>query len=550
MTKIILINKNEIGDIRIAFLENGRLFNFEIDNVNNKQEKGNIYKGFITKIEIGLDALFIDYGVNKDGFLSFKELSKNYLDRFRLYDITDPLIHEYFLLGQSFIVQIEIEERSGKGASLTTYINLSGCYLVLMPYSSHLKGISKKISELERFALREILNNIIFFNDIGIIIRTFGYGRHLNDFKWELFILLSQLKFIKVLFNESIYSINMIYEHNNLLLRTIKDYLKYNISKIIMDDSNVFNLLYKYLSIIKSIYLNKLFLYSEFIPLFSKYEIEKQIELLFKREIFLLSGGSITIDCEEALTFIDVNSSKANKCDNVEETALQINLEALEEIVKQLIIRDLGGLIIIDFIDIDIDDFFLIEKKIKYLLSFDKAKIRMEKISKFGLLEMSRERIKSSFLDFDYFTCYKCSGTGKTLGIKMLCLKILYLLEEEIIKYNIYQINLELPINTLNYLTNVFKKKLYHIEKKYNIILILISNKYLYIPDYKIYCFKFTINNTTTNLNQLMINNLNCFNTLLKNNKKHSNLYTYNIINSIWIFIKEHNMPGGDLLSL
>lgn len=488
MNNIIIINKNEIDEIRVAFLKNNILSNLEVESENTKCQKGNIFKGFITKIESSLDAFFIDYGSNKDGFLSFKEISKDYLDKINMFDGLDENKNYNYLLGMSFIIQIDKEASYGKGASLTTYISLAGCYIVLMPSSYKLKGISKKINNKTRFILKSLLNNIDIINECGIIIRTFGYSKDILIFKIELLTLLSQLKFIKNLDN-NIFLNNFIYEHNNLIIKILKDYLKFNINQIIINDIQIFNNIYKYLSILNSEFINNLYYYSNIEPIFNKFNIEKQIELLFKRELFLPSGGSITIDPTEALTFIDINSSKSNKCDDVEETALQTNLEAINEITKQLKIRDLNGLIIIDFIDVNIDNFKLLEKKFKEKIISDKAKIQLEKISKFGLLELSREKIKAVFYDTNFILCNKCQGTGKISNIATLASNIIKSIYSELKNKNIIQLNLELPVKIANYINNLKFNEIIKIEKIYKINILLLANEYLNIPDYKIYIY-------------------------------------------------------------
>lgn len=489
MNNIIIINKNETNEIKVAFIENNELSNIEIESEKIKTKKGNIFKGFVSKIESSLDAFFVDYGSNKDGFLPFKEISKEYLNDFEIFDgINEKKDYSNFI-GKSLIVQIEKEECDIKGASLTTYINLAGCYIVLMPYSKELKGISKKINNKNRFILKKLLNNIKINEKTGVIIRTFGHGKNLHEFKAEMLILLSQLKFIKYLYNNK-FSKYFLYEQNNLIIRTIKDYAKFEISQIIIDDIKIFNYIYKYLSIMESKLINKLNLYTENIPILNKFEINKQIEILLKREIFLPSGGSITIDSEEALTFIDINSSKSNKCDDIEETSLQTNLEAIPEIAKQLKIRDLSGLIIIDFIDNSFENFNLIEKKFKEAINIDKAKIQMEKISKFGLLEMSREKIKSINGEKNFTLCNKCEGTGKINNLDINCSNILKSIETELMKNNIKQINLETSNKISNYITNNKKNDIKSIEKIYNAKITIIANEYLTFPEYKLYSFE------------------------------------------------------------
>jgi len=493
MTKKMLISTNELNEIRVAFLDNQRLYNLEIESEKNKQKKGNIYKAIITKIEPSLDAVFVNYGADKDGFLPFKEISKDYFKGINLSDNVNVLINDTTIKECELIVQIEKEEREGKGAALTTYLSLAGCYLVLMPSNSDLGGVSRHIDGEERYSLKEKLNYLNIPEDLGVIIRTSGIGKSVEELKWELDILISQFKIIKNLSYKK-HAPCLIYEDGSLVMKTIRDYLKSDIDEIIIDNVNIFNLTYKYLTIIKSDFVNRIKLYYDVIPLFSKYKVEYQIELAFKREIFLPSGGSIVIDHGEALTSIDINSAKSNKCDDIEETALQTNLEAVDEITRQLRIRDLGGLIIIDFIDMDdLNSQKLVEKKVKDSLSSDKAKIQIGKISKFGLLEISRQRLKSSLVEYNQNTCYKCGGTGRINNIEALSLMILKALEEESIKPSIYQIHLELPVKILTYIINIKRDVLYRVEKSNNLKIILIANKYISMPDYKIYRFK--INN-------------------------------------------------------
>ncbi|HIH2762591.1 MAG TPA: Rne/Rng family ribonuclease [Candidatus Azoamicus sp. MARI] len=491
MNKKILISKNKINEIRVALIEHSKLFNFEIESEKNKQQKGNIYKGFVSKIEPSLDAIFINYGSEKDGFLPFKEITKEYLDNFDLHDGISSINNENDLLGKDIIIQIEKEERENKGASVTTYISLAGYYLVLMPYNNDLGGISKKIKGQERYDIKEKINNINTSKDMGIIVRTLGIGKSSDELKWELNILLSQLSFIK---NTAcrVKSPFLIHEENSLIIRSIRDYLKPDVNEIIIDDINIFNLIYKYLNVIKSDFLEKITLYNNLIPLFNEFKVENQIELAFKREIFLPSGGSITIDFSEALISIDINSSKSNKCFDIEETALQTNLEAIDEIARQLRIRDLGGLVIIDFIDMnDSISQFLIEKKFQELLSIDKAKIHIGKISKFGLLELSRQRLKSSSVNSELSVCKNCLGTGKINNIDSISINILTSLEDEIVKKETQQICLELTPNIFTYMSNIKKNKITEIEIRYKIKIILLINENLSEVNYKIYRLKY-----------------------------------------------------------
>ncbi len=487
MKKIILINKNEIGDLRIAFLENNKLISIETESEESKFQKGNIFKGFITKIEESLDALFIDYGSNKDGFLIFKEISKDYLNTLKIYEMLEKK-KQKTIIGKMIIVQIEKEEYNEKGASLTTYLNVSGCYLILIPNKINLKGISKKIKNKKKFKLKELITKITAINDFGIIIRTFGYGKKIIDLEIEILFLLSQLKFVKILYNNTPL---IIYEHSNLITRILKEHLKTHTEKIIIDNIDIFNYIYKNLSIINKKLISKIEFNTKNKNIFEIYSIENQIELLFNREIFLPSGGSITIDIEEAMTFIDINSSKSNKCDDLEETSLQTNLEAINEITRQLKLRDIGGLIIIDFIDIDYNDFELVEKKFKKFLSLDKAKINIGKISKFGILELSREKIKSNLTNNIFSICNKCYGTGKQTNIENKSTNIISSIQKEITKKNITQINIEVSNKLSNYLNNFKKNEIIKLEKIYRKKIIIIANEFLDINEYKIYLLKY-----------------------------------------------------------
>ena len=491
MTKKMLISSHGKNQIRVAFIDDQKLYNLEIESENNKKKKGNIYKGVITKFEPSLDALFVNYGADKDGFLPFREISEKYLSDFDLNNGRINSIDNTNVNGKDIIVQIEKEEKEGKGAALTTFLSLAGCYIVLMPNNFELEGISRHIEGKERVNLKTKLNNILIPEGMGIIIRTLGFGRSMDELKWELDILLSQFKMIKI-FSKRQKSPCLIYEESSLITRIVRDYLKFDIDEIIIDNARMFNLIYKYLHVIKSNFISKIKLYSLPVSLFSKHNINCQTELMFKREIFLPSGGSIIIDTTEALTSIDVNSSKFNRCDDIEETALQTNLEAIYEVARQLRIRDIGGLIIIDFIDMSlIDNQKIVEKTLKESLSVDKAKIQIGKISKFGLLEVSRQRVKSSLIESNQSICYKCNGTGKIDNIDVLSLNIINAIEEESIKTHTHQINIELPIKLATYIINVKRAYLINIENKNNIKIVIIINKHLSIPNYKIYRFRF-----------------------------------------------------------
>jgi ribonuclease E len=483
--KKILINTNEFNEIRLAVLENDFLFNLEIENKKLVPKKGNIYKGIITKVEPSLDAVFVNYGAEKEGFLPFKELTKDY-------SLINKANKNSLIKGREILVQIEKEERKNKSAALTAYISLAGFYLVLMPSTSNLEGISRNIEGEMRLNLKEKLININIPDDMGIIVRTAGISKSLEELKWELNVLLAQYNLIKNS-SKNFRAPCLIHEESNLILRSVRDYLRPDIKEIIVDNIKTFNYLYKYLVNINSDFVNKIRLYCENMPLFSKYKVEQQIELAFKREIFLPSGGSIIIDHTEALISIDVNSAKSNRCLDIKETALQTNLEAINEITRQMRLRDLGGLIIVDLIDMpDNNSQKTIEKRVKELILFDRAKIQIGKISKFGLLEMSRQRLRPSLSELNQEICDKCSGEGKIDNIEILSNKILRAIEEE--SYNTNQISIEVNVKLMIYLLNIKKLALLKIEDMQNIKIIVISNDQLALSDYKIYKLKYTKN--------------------------------------------------------
>lgn len=495
MNRKMLINATQSNEIRVALIDNNILFDLEIESKNREQKKGNIYKGIVTRIESSLDAVFINYGANKDGFLPFKEISKEYLEKKT--DSQDEYTKNCITKGENIIVQIDKEERKNKGAALTTYISLAGCYLVLMPNNPNVEGISRHIDGEDRFDLKEKLNNINIPEGMGVIVRTAGIGKSIKDLEWELDILISQFKAIKKLAieNQSPY---LIHQESNLVTRAIRDYLRPNVSEILIDEVNFFNTINKYLSIIRPDFLNKVKLYEDDIPIFSKYKIEHQIELAFKKEIYLPSGGLIVIDNTEALISIDVNSAKSTKCIDIEETALKTNLEAINEISRQLRIRDLGGLIVIDFIDMNNNaNKKLVERSLKDALSIDRARVQTSKISKFGLLEMSRQRLRPSLSEYNENLCSKCNGTGKINDLDAVCSNILKVIEEESCNNNVNQINVELTLELANYLMNVKRNSILNIEKLRNVKIFILSNKYLDLLDYKIFKIKTNKNNKT-----------------------------------------------------
>ena len=351
MSKKILISITKINEIRIALIDGYYLYKLDIEETYNKQKKSNIYKGIIVHIELSLNAFFVEYGGSKHGFLPFKEISNYYLNKKNEESVN---VLDYLKKGNEVIVQINKEERRSKGASLTTFISLAGCYLVLMPYNYKSIGISKKINTEERINIKNKLMHLNIPENMGIIVRTAGANKKIEDLQWDLDILLNHWNEIKnFTFNKK--APFLIYQESNIIMRTIRDYLNTDIKEIVVDNPRIYKIICSHIKIMKSDFLNIIKLYNENISLFNKYKIEKQIIFAFKHTIKLMSGGIVVIDYTEALTSIDVNSFKSTKAIDVEETALQTNIEACDEISRQLILRDLGGLIIIDFIDMNIN---------------------------------------------------------------------------------------------------------------------------------------------------------------------------------------------------
>lgn len=417
--KRILINKNKIKELKIALLNENWLYDLNIETLNKEQKISNIYKGKVTRIEPSLNAAFIDYGNSRHGFLPLKEISFEYIkynikNKKEINDKKKVTIKEILSVGDELIVQINKEERSNKGASLTTFISLAGCYLVLMPNSikNNNISVSKKINNHERKELQEIINKLKIPKKMNIIIRTAGADRSIKELEWNLNMLISQWGLIKKTSNEQEAPF-LIYQENNVIIKIIREYLKPDINEIIIDSIEIFDTVKNYINIIRPDFIKNVKLYEKKKPIFDTFNINNQINSAFEREIKLPSGGLIIIDQNEALTSIDINSSKATQGKNIEETALQTNLEAADEISRQIRIRDLGGLIVIDFIDMNnVRNQKLIEQQIKNSMSIDRAKIQVSNISQFGLMEISRQRIKNNINEMSKIKCPNCNGKG------------------------------------------------------------------------------------------------------------------------------------------
>lgn len=485
MTNRMLINATQAEEVRVAIVHGSRLDNLDIEILGKEQQKANVYKGKITRIEPSLEAVFVDYGAPRHGFLPFREIAKSY---YRKHDTeTEKFsIRDKLSEGQELIVQIEKETRGNKGAALTTYVSLAGCYLVLMPMSPAAGGISRRIDGEDREELRQVLSQLTIPDEMGVIVRTAGLGREIADLQWDLDVLIKQWQAIEQASNNRPAPF-LIFQESSVVIRAIRDHLRPDINEILVDAPKVFDEVTKHIQMMRPEYISKLKLYNDSIPLFSRFQIESQIEMAFQREVTLQSGGSIVIDHTEALISIDINSAKATKGGDIEETALHTNLEAADEIARQLRLRDIGGLIVIDFIDMTINrNQREVEQRLRDALSVDRARVQIGKISRFGLLEMSRQRLRPALATARDIICPRCLGQGTIRSIEVLAINLLRLVEEEAIKENTYRVLLEAPTKVATYLINEKRQALTEIERKHHINVILIPSEHMVTPNYQI----------------------------------------------------------------
>jgi len=478
--KKILINSRAYEEIRIAIIEKDYLINLYIESKKKSKKKGNIYKAVVSHVEPSLDAIFVDYGEKINGFLSIKEIAKHFFISNNNNDWQTS-----FKKGKEILVQIQKEERGGKGASVSTFITLTGCYLVLMPYNPNVFGISRHISGQNRIDIKKIFKELNLPKDFGIIFRTDSVGKKKSELQWEINILIYLWESIKKA-NFTNKAPCLIYQENDIIYRTIRDILKKDIKEIIVDSLEMFISFKDKLKYLKPDFIKSLQLYEHEKPLFYKYHIENQIESIYQRKITLLSGASVFIDVTEALIAIDVNSGKATKGININQTALSINLEATKEIARQLRFRDLGGLIVIDFIDMNhIDHKKQVEDLFVKLLKLDRAHTKIGNISCFGLLEMTRQRIGSS-LQKTINVCSTCNGYGYVPSKEFIGNRIFQKIQM-ILNKKIMDIKIISSISVVNYISNNKKYIIHKIEKKYNININILADQNILFPNFKIF---------------------------------------------------------------
>lgn len=484
--KRILINATQSEELRVAIVDGQRLYNLDIEVPAREQKKSSIYKCIITRIEPSLEAAFVDYGGNRHGFLPFKEVARHYYSEKAKKSEGRPSIKDALKEGQELIVQIEKEERGNKGAALTSKISLAGRYLVLMPTEPRAGGVSRRIQGEERGQIRATMDEVKQPSSMGTIVRTAGIGRSVEELQWDLDYLTTLWEAIEKAAKDQPAPF-LIYQDSNLIVRALRDHYNSDIGEIIIDDQEMFKKAEEFMQQVMPHNLRKLKHYDERIPLFNRYQIESQIESAFQREVTLPSGGAIVIDHTEALTSIDINSARATKGSDIEETALHTNLEAADEIARQLRLRDLGGLVVIDFIDMMANkNQRAIENRLKTAFRPDRARVQIGRISRFGLLEMSRQRLRPSLGDASQEVCPRCSGHGTVRNVESTALSILRLIQEEALKEKTGQITAHLPISVATYLLNEKRQQIADIEERYEIHVMLVPDENFERPNYRL----------------------------------------------------------------
>jgi len=484
--KRMLVNATQQEELRVAMVDGQKLYDLDLETSSREQKKSNIYKARITRIEPSLEACFVDYGSTRHGFLPLKEIARSYFKK----DVSPGggrvNIKDVLEEGQELVIQVEKEERGNKGAALTTFVSLAGRYLVLMPNNPRAGGVSRRIEGEDRNEIREAMAALNIKEGMGLIVRTAGVGRNHEELQWDLDYLVQLWEAIEKASVERTAPF-LIYQESNVIIRAIRDYLRSDIGEILIDNEELYKNASEFMQQVMPHNIKKLKHYDDSVPLFTRYQIESQIETAFNREVRLPSGGSIVIDHTEALVSIDINSAKATKGGDIEETALNTNLEAAEEVARQLRLRDLGGLVVIDFIDMyQSRNQRDVENRLRDSLKVDRARVQVGRISRFGLLEMSRQRLSASLGEASQIVCPRCNGQGTIRGIESLALSVLRILEEESIKDKTSQVVAQLPVDVATFLLNEKRMMVSEIEARHQVKLILIPNPGLETPNYDI----------------------------------------------------------------
>ena len=485
--KKMLINATQPEELRVALVDGQRLYDLDIENRTRLQKKSNIYKGKITRVEPSLEAAFVEFGADRHGFLPLKEIAREYFYRKPPGDNEGRMkIKDVVKEGTEIIVQVDKEERGNKGAALTTFISLAGRYMVLMPNNPRAGGISRRIDGDDRTELREALSALEIPNGMGVIIRTAGVGRTAEELQWDLNYLLQLWEAITTA-NAEVKTPALLFQESNVIIRAVRDYLREDVDQVLIDSEDAYKQATDFVSLVMPQYKNRIKMYQDSIPLFNRFQIESQIETAFQREVRLPSGGSIVIDPTEALVSIDINSARATRGSDIEETALQTNLEAADEIARQLRLRDMGGLVVIDFIDMLAPrNQRAVENRVRDALAIDRARVQVGRISRFGLLEMSRQRLRPSLGETSAIVCPRCNGQGTIRDTKSLALSILRLLEEEAIKERSVEVRAIVPVDVAAYLLNEKRAALSEIEQVTKSRVLVIPNPNFETPHFEV----------------------------------------------------------------
>ncbi len=487
--KRMIINATQPEELRVALVDGQKLYDLDIESIGKEQKKSNVYKAKIMRVEPSLEAAFVDYGAERHGFLPLKEISRSVFikspsggGRVKIKDVIKE--------GQEIIVQVEKEERGNKGAALTTFVSLAGRYLVAMPNNPRAGGVSRQIEGSDREESKKAMNELEIPEGMGLILRTAGIGKATEELQWDL----DYLKQLWTAIEDAVESKEapfLIYQEHDVIIRAIRDYLRNDIAEILVDNKELYDKAVEFMQQVMPHNLRKLKHYTDSTPLFTRYQIESQIETAFGREVRLPSGGSIVIEPTEALTTIDINSARATKGSDIEETATNTNLEAADEVARQLRLRDLGGLVVIDFIDMfAAKNQRAVENRLKEALKVDRARVQIGRISRFGLLEMSRQRLSASLIEGTHETCPRCSGLGTIRGTASLGLYLLRIIQEEAMKEGVGRIVVQLPVDTATFLLNEKRAEIIALETRLGVDVLLIPNPQLETPHYEVERFR------------------------------------------------------------
>ncbi|MDT8283319.1 MAG: Rne/Rng family ribonuclease, partial [Gammaproteobacteria bacterium] len=484
--KRILINALQKEEVRVAMVDGQQLYDLDVEVPSREQKKSNVYKGKITRVEPSLEACFVEYGAERHGFLPFKEVARMYFTEEAQKSSGRPDIRTAIKEGQEIVVQVEKEERGNKGAALTTFISLAGRYLVLMPNNPRAGGVSRRIEGDDRSEIREALSQLEIPDGMGLIVRTAGVGRNSEELQWDLDYLLHLWAAFEKAAEERPAPF-LIYQESDVTTRALRDYFRSDISEVLIDSKDVYDQAMVFVEQVMPNSVNKIKYYEDTVPLFNRFQVENQIESAYRREVTLPSGGEIVIDHTEALISIDINSARATKGGDIEETATNTNLEAADEIARQLRLRDLGGLVVIDFIDmLNNRNQRAVETRLNNAVQVDRARVQIGRISRFGLLEMSRQRLKPSLGESTQIVCPRCTGQGTIRTVESLSLSLVRIIEEESLKAGTARVDLQVPVDVATYLLNEKRQAILDIEKLSGVHVLIVANPTLETPQYKV----------------------------------------------------------------